>query len=61
MNHQNQDDTGEEQGDLKDMQEQLKALEAEIQAALKTVQDNWAAVVNDVSEVPVTPYKKDVS
>jgi hypothetical protein len=60
MTTKTKNDLEEEQGDLKDMQEQLKALEAEIQAALKTVQDNWAAVVNDVSEVPVTPYKKDV-
>ncbi len=50
----------EEQGNLEDLQAQLKTLEEESQSAAKAIQDEWAEMVNDVTEVPVTPYKKDI-
>lgn len=50
----------EEQGNLEDLQAQLKTLEEESQSAVKAIQDEWAEMVNDVTEVPVTPYKKDI-
>lgn len=40
--------------------EQLKALQAEQEAALAEINDRWGDLVNDISEVTVTPKKTDI-
>lgn len=53
-------DLQQEKDDLKAMQVQLKDLEEQFQAAIKSVEDEWADIANTVAEVPVTPYRKDI-
>lgn len=53
-------DLQQEKDDLKALQDQLKDLEEQSQTAITSIKDEWAAVANTVSEVPVTPYRKDI-
>jgi hypothetical protein len=50
----------ESQEAIKDIEEQVKALEGEKERALQEVNDRWGDIANQVSEVSVTPSKKDV-
>ncbi len=50
----------EEQEELELLTKQLEALEKEQQKAIKEVQDRWAGTVNDTTEVPLAPMKKDI-
>ena len=43
-----------------DLQDQITALEGDLQQVLQQVNEHWARLVDDVSEVPLTPQKKDV-
>lgn len=45
---------------IKGLQDQLTELEKERQQALQQANDRWAQLVDDISEVPLTPQKKDV-
>ena len=45
---------------VEDLKDQLGALDQERQSSLQQVNDRWAELVDDVSEVPLTPQKKDV-
>jgi hypothetical protein len=40
---------------------QIAALEQEKGATLEQVNDRWGEIANQISEITVTPYKKDVS
>ena len=45
---------------IKDYKEQIKALEDEKKAAIQAVNDKWAEIASQVTEIPVSPLKKDV-
>jgi hypothetical protein len=53
-------DVDESVAAIKDYKEQIKALEDEKKAAIQAVNDKWAEVAGQVSEIPVSPLKKDV-
>ena len=46
--------------DMDSLEDQLKALTAERDQAIKAAQDRWAGLVNDQLEIPLTPQKKDI-
>ncbi len=60
MASQAKEDLAEEKVELEGLQKQQKDLQAEYQQALQEVQQRWADVASEVSEVPLTPYKKDI-
>ncbi|MCF6277521.1 MAG: hypothetical protein L3J16_02070 [Anaerolineales bacterium] len=45
---------------IDDLEEQINALEAEFKANLDEISDRWGAVVNDISEVTITPAKTNI-
>ncbi|HEB65054.1 MAG TPA: ATP-binding protein [Chloroflexi bacterium] len=45
---------------IADYKQQIADLEAEKAQAIRDINDKWAELVGDVSEIPVTPYKKDI-
>ena len=50
----------QEEQELEDLQKQLEDLMAEKEDALKALNDKWADVVDDTTEIAVSPYKKDI-
>ena len=42
------------------MEAQLKALEAERQAALQALEEKWGAASQDIQELRVTPKRADI-
>ncbi len=53
-------DVEESEAAIQDFQEQIKALEADQEAALQTVNDKWGEAASQVTEIPITPQKKDI-
>jgi len=53
-------DVKESEDAIEDFEKQIAALEAEQAAALEEVNQRWGEVANQISEIPVTPYKKDI-
>ncbi len=45
---------------IKDCQEQIAAIEQEKAADLKAVNDKWAEIASQVSEIPISAQKKDI-
>jgi len=54
------DDLAQVQQELATLEDQLQALELVRQNMLEESQDRWAKFVNDTSEVPLVPQKKDI-
>jgi hypothetical protein len=50
----------QEREELAAMEKQLDDLEAALKAAVGDAQNRWAQTVNDGSEVPIVPMKKDI-
>ncbi len=46
--------------ELETLEKQMIGLENEKNEALKDLNDKWADAVNDISEIPLSPYKKDI-
>jgi hypothetical protein len=54
-------DLENEQQELQMLQEQMDALEVEYKAVLDRMNDKWAAAaINQISEIPLTPQRKDI-
>jgi hypothetical protein len=47
------EEIAELQGDLAELQEELKV-------ELEEIEEKWAEIIADVTEIPVSPYKKDI-
>lgn len=45
---------------LEDYEQQIKELQAEQAEALEEVSDRWEEIAGQMTEIPVTPYKKDI-
>ncbi len=53
-------DVEESQDAIEDFKREIQDLEQELSAALEEVNQKWSDIVDDVTEIPVTPYKKDI-
>lgn len=45
---------------IDDYKDQIEALDKEKALAIKEINDRWAQAANQVDEIPITPYKKDI-
>lgn len=45
---------------IKDYQTEITTIEQEKAAALKTVNDKWAEIASQISEIPISAQKKDI-
>jgi len=45
---------------IEDYKEDLAEMEAELARELEEIKDRWGEIANEISEIPVKPYKKDV-
>jgi hypothetical protein len=46
--------------ELDELEDQARQLQEQNNQAVRAVQERWAATVNDIVEVPLTPQKKDI-
>ena len=53
-------DVEESEDRIKELEKQLKDLEEELRTELQKVQDKWANIADNMTEIPVPPYKKDI-
>jgi small-conductance mechanosensitive channel len=53
-------DVEESQEAIAQFKEELEELAAEMEEALAEVKKRWADIAADTTEIPVTPYKKDI-
>ncbi|MBE9523712.1 MAG: DUF87 domain-containing protein [Chloroflexi bacterium] len=45
---------------IEELEEQVKELEQDLVKAIEEVKNKWSDIVDDVSEIPIQPYKKDI-
>lgn len=50
----------QEEQELESLKQQYRSQEKAYQEAVKEIRERWAQMVNDVSEIPLTPAKKDI-
>jgi len=60
LTQQAKDDLEQEKQELEALEQQLEGLKKEKEEALAAASEKWTAAVDEVSQVPVKPYKKDV-
>lgn len=60
MTAQAKEELNQEKRELEDLATAVKQLESEKAAAVKEVQERWAEVVNNETEIPLSPQKKDI-
>jgi hypothetical protein len=53
-------DVEESQEAITDFKEQIADMEKELKRAVEDVQRKWAEIADDMAEIPVRPYKKDI-
>jgi hypothetical protein len=54
-------DVEESKDSIEEFTEEIEALEEEKAEAIAEIKQKWAEIAVDVSLIPVTPYKKDIS
>lgn len=54
------EDVEESEEEIKRLQEEIDEMEAEMKAELDDLEEKWTAIAEDVTEIKVTPYKKDI-
>jgi hypothetical protein len=60
MTEQAKADVEESLDAIADMKKQVAALEKEKERELEAINDQWGEIANQSTDIPVTPYKKDV-
>ena len=60
MTKQAQADVEESEKAIEDYMQQMEELEAELKEAIEDVKDRWGEIANQIDEIAVRPYKKDV-
>ena len=55
-----QEDVQESIEEISELKGDLAELKEELQAELQEIEEKWAEVAADVTEIPVSPYKKDI-
>ena len=53
-------DVEESEDTIEDYKEQIVELENELKRAIEDVQAKWVEIADDMEEIPVHPYKKDI-
>jgi len=53
-------DVQESEEAIKEYAKQLQALEEEQAEAVASIEDEWADIAAEVTEIPISPYKKDI-
>ena len=53
-------DVEESEDAIEEFKKQIAELEKELQLAIEEVQAKWAEIADDMDEIPVNPYKKDI-
>jgi hypothetical protein len=53
-------DVKESEESIQEFEKQIAALEKEKTSALEDTQNKWAELANQITEIPITPYKKDI-
>jgi hypothetical protein len=56
-----EDRVGMMEQEMSEIAQQFEATEAEMEGALNEVQQKWSNAVRQVSEVRISPYKKDIN
>ncbi len=55
-----QEDVQESIEEITELKDDLAELKEELQAELQDIEEKWAETAADVTEIPVSPYKKDI-
>jgi hypothetical protein len=55
------DDIEESEEEIERLKQEIDEMEAEMKEALDELEAKWVDIAADVTEIPVTPYKKDIS
>ncbi len=55
------EDVAESEEEIERLKKEIDEMEADMQAALDELEEKWDEIAADVTDIPVTPYKKDVS
>ena len=55
------EDVEESEEEIKLLKKEIDELEADMQAALDDLEEKWTGIAADITEIKVTPYKKDIS
>ena len=50
----------QEHEELEQLQKKLDDMQEEKDEAIREAKDRWADAVNDISDIPLVPYKKDI-
>jgi hypothetical protein len=58
---QSEDRVGIHEQEMMDIADRLEATEQEMKETLQAIDDKWRTALQDVQEMPITPYKKDIS
>ncbi len=53
-------DVEESEDAIEEYKDQIAELENELKSAIEDVQTKWAEIADDMEEIPVNPYKKDI-
>jgi predicted RNase H-like nuclease (RuvC/YqgF family) len=54
-------DIKESEDTIKSLEEEIEDIQREMEDALEELEQKWDALAEDVTEIPVTPYKKDIT
>lgn len=60
MTERAKEDVAESEVEIASLQKEIEDLQAEIEDAIDAIEEKWASVASDVTDVPITPYKKDI-
>jgi hypothetical protein len=60
MTSQAKSDVEESEGAINDYEDQIEAIEKDREAALQAVNDKWAEVASQITEIPIAAQKKDI-
>jgi phage shock protein A len=61
MTAKSREDVEESKEEIEQLKQDIDELEADMKEALDELEAKWAEIAADITEIPVTPYKKDVS
>ncbi len=61
MTAKSREDVEESKEEIERLKQDIDELEADMKEALDELETKWAEIAADITEIPVTPYKKDVS
>ncbi|MEM7114290.1 MAG: hypothetical protein AAF614_17780 [Chloroflexota bacterium] len=60
MTERAKEDVAESEAEIASLQKEIEDLQIEIEDAIDELEEKWAAVAADTTEIPINPYKKDI-